>query len=140
MVCPGGGAGVELGLVGAKHVGIPMAWAPVPTHSTAPMGDLKWVPPPLCASVSPPEPWCAVGLAVRAGRAPGAEGLPGPGAQEHPGNLSLPFPFHQPAPGSGPLSPPTWQALWDQVSRRRRAETARPPSHTPENPLAGMFA
>ena len=74
MVCPGGGAGVELGLVGAKHVGIPMAWAPVPTHSTAPMGDLKWVPPPLCASVSPPEPWCAVGLAVRAGRAPGGRG------------------------------------------------------------------
>ena len=74
MVCRGGGAGVELGLVGAKHVGIPMAWAPVPTHSTDPMGDLEWVPPPLCASVSPPEPWCAEGLAVRAGRAPGGRG------------------------------------------------------------------
>lgn len=89
MVCPGGGAGMELGLAGAKHVDIPTAWSPAPTCSTGPVGEFEWVPPPLCASVSPPEPLCAEGLAVRAGRAPGAEGLPRPGAQERPGNLFL---------------------------------------------------
>lgn len=56
MVCPGGGAGMELGLAGAKHVGIPTAWSPAPTCSTGPMGELEWAPPPLCASVSPLSP------------------------------------------------------------------------------------
>lgn len=126
---------------GCQARGYPDGLDPVPTHSTGPMGDLEWVPPPLCASVSPPEPWCAVGLAVRAGRAPGGRGSAWAWRTGAPWKLvPVPFPFHQPAPGSGPLSPPTWRALWDQVSRRRRAETARAPGHTPENPLAGMFA
>ena len=108
MVCPGGGAGVELGPAGAKHVGISTAWAPVPTCSTGPIGDLEWVPPPLCTSVSPHEPWCAEGLAVRAGRAPEARGSAWAWRTGAPWKLApVPFPFHQPAPGSGPLSPPT---------------------------------
>lgn len=41
MVCPRGGAGVELGLAGAKHVGIPTAWTPSPPTALAPWATLS---------------------------------------------------------------------------------------------------
>lgn len=93
----------------------------------------------LCASFSPSVNWSGKGLVVRAG---GAPLVPlGPSLAWHTVGapytvVSVLFLFYQPMPSPGPLSPPAWQALWDRVSQRRRAETSGPHSCTPENLLA----
>lgn len=119
----------ELGLAGAGCLGInaqlrlssragprPGGWAQIPT----PALTTEPVTEPLCAAVSP---ICAL---ERLGA--GCEGQKSPERLSQAQHLvgvpwtvvSVPFLFHQPTPGPGPLSPPAWQALWDRVSQRRR--------------------